>query len=132
MKEWSKSWKSSKSRRKQRKYRFNAPLHIKRKFVSSHLSKELNKKYNKRSITVITGDKVKVMRGQFKGQTGKVEKVNTKLCKIIVAGMEIQKKDGNKVQLMITPSNVIITELNLEDKKRNMILDRKKVETKKE
>ena len=132
MKSWSKFWKSSKKTRKQRKYRYNAPLHAKRKFVGSHLSNELRKKYNRRSIPIIKGDKVKVLRGQFKGHNGKVELVNVKESKIIVSGMEIQKKDGNKVQLMINPSNVIIEDLNLEDKKRNIILDRKKSENKKE
>ena len=123
MKAWSNFWKSSKKTRKQRKYRFNAPLHIKRKFVGSHLSAELRKKYNRRSIPVIKGDKVKVLRGQFKGHSGKVESVDTKKSKIIVSGMEIQKKDGNKVQLMIHPSNVVIEDLNLEDKKKS---DKKK------
>ena len=132
MKTWSKSWKSSKKVRKQRKYRYTAPLHIKKKFLGSHLSKELRNKYNRRNITVIKGDKVKVLRGQFKGHVGKVEKVNIKESKILVSGIEIQKKDGNKIQPLIHPSNIIIEDLNLDDKKRNMILDRKKVENKKE
>lgn len=42
------SWKSSKKVRKQRKYRFNSPLHIKHEMLASHLSKELRKKYSKR------------------------------------------------------------------------------------
>lgn len=125
MKAWSKSWKSSKKARKQRKYRFNAPLHIKRKFVSSHLSKELRQKYNRRNVTVNKGDKVKVVRGQFKGHVGKVEEMNIKNSKIFISGIEIQKRDGSKTRYPIHPSNVIITELNLDDKKRNMRLDKK-------
>ena len=46
-KKFSESWKSSKQVRKQRKYRYNAPLHIKQKFVNVHLAKELRKKYKK-------------------------------------------------------------------------------------
>ncbi|MCW1309534.1 MAG: 60S ribosomal protein L26, partial [Candidatus Nanoarchaeia archaeon] len=38
MKYWSKKWKSSKKPSKQRKYRYNAPLHIRRKFLSVNLS----------------------------------------------------------------------------------------------
>ena len=76
MKTWSKSWKSSKNPKKQRKYRFRAPIHIKKKFCNVHLSTELRTKYNKRSVVVVTGDKVKILRGQFKGHTGKVEKVD--------------------------------------------------------
>lgn len=123
---WSRSWKSSKKAKKQRKYRYNAPLHIKKKFVGSHLSKELRERYKTRSMSIVKGDKVKVVRGQFKGHTGKVEEVNIRKCKIFIAGIEIQKKDGSKTSCPINPSNVSIIELNLEDKKRNQIIERRK------
>ena len=126
MKEWSRMWKSSRKARKQRKYRFNAPLHIKRKFLGSHLSKALRQKYGTRNMAIVKGDKVKIARGQFRGQSGKVEDVDVKRVVIFISGIEIQKKDGSKSRPPITPSNVIITELNLEDKKRNEILQRKK------
>jgi large subunit ribosomal protein L24 len=125
MKTFSSNWKSSRKRRKQRKYRYNAPLHIKRKFVSSHLSKELIQKHNTRNIQIVTGDKVKVLRGQFKGHTGKIEEVDIKKSRIFVSGIEIMKKDGSKTRYPINASNVIITELNLNDKKRNAALNRK-------
>jgi len=126
MKTWSKFWISSKQPRKQRKYRYNAPLHVKKKFVGSHLSVELRKKYNKRNVAIIKGDKVKIVRGQFKNHAGKVEKVNIKYSKLIISGIEVSKKDGNKTTYPIDPSNVIITELNLDDKKRSEMLNRKK------
>ncbi len=115
---FSSSWNRSIQPRKQRKYRYNAPLHIKKKLVSSHLSKELIKKYNKRSITLITGDKVEILRGNFKGKTGTVEKVDRKDLKAYITGIETAKKDGSKTKYPIDPSNLIITELKLEDKKR--------------
>lgn len=130
MKKWSKNWVSSKKPRKQRKYRYNAPLHVKRKFLGAHLSKELGQKYNKRSITLVEGDKVKIARGQFSGHIGKVDRVDTKKTRVIISGIEIQKKDGSKTIYPIHPSNVIITELNLEDKKRAQILERKKKDKK--
>lgn len=123
---WSRFWKSSKKAKKQRKYRYNAPLHIKKKFVGSHLSKELREKYKTRSMSIVKGDKVKVARGQFKGRTGKVEEVNIRKCKILISGIEIQKKDGSKAGCPINPSNVSIIELKLEDKKRNQIIERRK------
>ncbi len=117
-KDFVKNWIKSRQRRKQRKYRFNAPIHIKQKFLGCHLSKELIKKYSKRSIRVRVGDKVKVVRGQYKGKTGKVETVDIKKCKVLISGIEITKKDGSKAKIPLTPSNLIIQELNLEDKKR--------------
>ncbi len=58
--------------RKQRKARYDAPLHVRRKQVAGHLSEELLLKYNRRSIPVVTGDEVKIMRGSHKGESGKV------------------------------------------------------------
>jgi large subunit ribosomal protein L24 len=119
------SWKRSKQPRKQRKYRYNAPSHIKRKFMASHLSKELREKYKKRSMVVVTGDTVKIMRGQYKKRTGKVSKVNYQNTKVYIEGIDFIKKDGNKVQYPINPSNLMIMTLKLEDKKRIKLLEKK-------
>ena len=121
---FSSSWKKSIQPRKQRKYRHNAPLHIKQKFVGVHLSKELKKKYNKRSINLRKGDGIKVMRGQFKNKTGKIDKVDTKKTLVYVSGIEVMKRDGTKARYPIHPSNLVITELNMDDKMRNKIVKR--------
>ena len=115
---FSKHWKSSKQPRKQRKYLANAPLNMKRKFVSVSLSKELRKKYGKRNIPVRKGDVVKIMKGKFKKKQGKVTKVELKKSKIIVEGIQIKKTDGSKVDVPLRTPNLQIVELNLEDKKR--------------
>jgi large subunit ribosomal protein L24 len=122
---FSSSWKRSVQPRKQRKYRHNAPLHIKQKFISAHLSKDLRKKHNKRNIGIRKGDKVKVMRGQFRKKEGKVEQVSLKKIKVYVEGVEIAKKDGTKTRYPLHPSNLTIIELNIDDKMRQKILERK-------
>ena len=124
-KKYSSSWKSSKQSKKQRKYRYNAPLHIKQKFVHTHLSTELRKKYKTRSLGLRKGDKVKVLRGQFKKHAGNVERINLRKTKVYLSGIEITKKDGTKTTYPIDPSNLIITELNLDDKERQKIIERK-------
>ncbi|MEM3091056.1 MAG: 50S ribosomal protein L24 [Candidatus Pacearchaeota archaeon] len=129
-KKFSTSWKSSKQPRKQRKYLINAPLHIKKKFLSSNLSKELRKKYKKRNLPVRKGDTVKIMRGKFKGKTGKIILVDLKHKKIEVEGIQIKKQDGSKVNLKLEPSNLQIIELNTEDKKRKLFSDNKNKENK--
>ena len=116
--EWSSSWKSSKQPRKQRKFRHNAPKHIMNKFVSCHLSPELRKKYNTRSITLRKGDKVKIVRGQFRGKTGSVDRINLKKSRIYVTGIETIKKDGSKAFYPINPSNLMITEIKVDDRTR--------------
>jgi len=115
---FSNSWKKSVQARKQRKYQYNAPLHTQGKFLNANLSSELRKKYQRRSIRVRTGDKVKVQRGSFKGEEQKVEKIDVKLNKVYVEKLEISKKDGSKTKVAFNPSNLMITSLNLDDKKR--------------
>jgi len=125
-KKFSNSWISSKQPRKQRKYRENAPLHIKSKFLTAPLSKELKQKHGKNSIQLRKGDVVKVLRGQYKKKTGKIARVMKKLGRVHVEGMEGVKKDGSKMPYPIHPSNLMITELNLEDKKRQKSIERNK------
>src|SRR3989344_275642 len=147
---FSTKWKESKQPRKQRKYRANAPLHIRKKFVNLNLSKDLRKKYpkeghkqNKRSIQARKGDKVKIMRGKFKGEVGKIIEVNLKSSKIIIEGVQAKKQDGSKVNLKLQPSNLQIIELSerlkktqtekkiIEPKKEQAITDSKKPEIQK-
>ena len=122
---FSSSWGRSTQPRKQRKYRYNAPLHIKQKFMRAHLSKELRKKYIKRNFSLRKGDNVKVMRGQFKNKQGKIEKVNLKKTIVYITWIEVTKRDGTKALFPIHPSNLMITELNMDDKIRQEMLERK-------
>lgn len=122
---FSTSWKSSKQPRKQRKYVKNAPKHIKNKLMSAMLSKELRTKHHKKNLPIKKGDKVKVLRGQFKGKMGKVTKVDLRNLKVNLVGVDLMKKEGTKVPYPIHPSNIMITELTLDDKKRKKALERK-------
>jgi len=125
-KDFSSEWIRSRQPRKQRKYSYNAPLHIKGKFMAAHLSKELIKKYNRRSIRLRKGDKVTILRGQFRKKTGRIERIDLKETKVYIAGVEMIKKDGTKILYPIHPSNLVATELNLDDKKRMAIVNKSK------
>ncbi len=81
--------------RKQRKELYNAPLHKRRKWLSSHLEEKLLLKYDKRSISVIKGDTVKVMRGNFKGHENKVARVDVRKRYLDIEGLTMSKADGN-------------------------------------
>jgi large subunit ribosomal protein L24 len=116
-KSFSTHWVSSTQPRKQRKYRFNAPLHIRSHFLASHLSKELRSKYGTRSIRVRSGDDVKVMRGQFSGRTGKVERIDMAYTRVYVTGVDQVKRDGTRKLYPLNPSNLMITKL-VDDKRR--------------
>jgi large subunit ribosomal protein L24 len=104
--------------RKQRLARATAPHHMARKQMASHLSEELLLKYNRRSATVISGDEVKVLRGDHKGKSGKIVDVVVSDRKVVVEGVTNKKADGTEVPLPVDPSNLLIVKLNLEDKRR--------------
>ncbi len=115
---FSTQWKASTQPRKQRKYRRNSPAHTKGKFVHSRLSKELATKNGMRSLRLRKGDSVKIMRGGFKGRTGIVQRVSVINEKVYITGIELTKKDGAKVLRPIHPSNLLITQLHTQDKRR--------------
>ena len=123
--EFSTSWISSKQPRKQRKYLANAPLHLKHKFLSANLSKELRKKYAKRNLPLRKGDEVLIMRGAFKMKKAKVTSVDLKNTRIALEGIQRNKKDGSKVNVFFHPRALQILTLHLEDKQRLAILNRK-------
>ena len=123
-KKFSNAWISSKQPRKQRKFRANAPLHTRHKFLSAHLSKELRKKHGKRSFPLRKGDEVLVMRGSFRKKKAKIASVDLKRSRITLENIQRAKKDGTKVGVFFSPSSLQILTLNLEDKKRISSLER--------
>ena len=117
--------KMSKQPRKQRKALYTAPLHARRNVMSVTLSKDLKEDFGRRSLTIKTGDTVKILRGEFKGHEGKVSTVDTKKYKVTVEGATLNKPDGNAVFFPIHPSNLMIVDADLKDERRNRIIDRK-------
>jgi large subunit ribosomal protein L24 len=110
--------------RKQRLARAHAPHHQARKQMASHLSEELLLRYNRRSATVITGDEVRVLRGDHKGKSGEIVGIDVPARKVSVQGVTVKKADGTEKALPMDPSNLIIVKLNLEDKRREERLKR--------
>jgi large subunit ribosomal protein L24 len=104
--------------RKQRKARYNAPSHVKTKFLNAPLSDALKEQYKKKTLRVIKGDSVRVTRGDFVGTEGIVDEVDTGNAKIVVHGVFSTKADGTEVPRGVDASNVQITKLNLNDKRR--------------
>lgn len=120
------SWSRSIQPRKQRKYRYNAPLHLRHRMVSAHLQKGLRKEMGRRSVPVRKGDEVQIMRGEFRGRRGAVSAVDAKALKIYVENAKRKKASGQEVQVPIDPSNVMITKLNIEDKERKKVFSRRR------
>ena len=92
--------------------------HIRDSSVAAHLSDSLHQQYRIRSLRVIKGDTVRVMRGEYGGIEGKVDSVNTMTGKLAIEGIQREKIRGGNVKVRIHSSNVLITNLNLDDKRR--------------
>jgi len=123
-------WISSTQPRKQRKFIANAPLHVRHKFLSANLSKDLRKKYAKRNLPLRKGDEVLIMRGAFKKKKAKLTSVDLKKTRVTLEGIQRTKKDGSKVNVFFHPSILQIQVLNLDDKQRVAVLNRKQPQTK--
>ena len=119
---------SSKTR-KQRTAFYNAPAHIRRKMVSSHLSDELRKDFGIHAAQVVKGDTVRVMRGDedVVDVEGKVTQVDTRSGRLVIENVTISKADGTLVARPIHASKVEITKLNLSDPMRKQTLSKKEV-----
>lgn len=101
----------------------NAPLHKKRKWISSHLAENLLLKYDRRSLPVVKGDTVKIMRGNFRGHEDKIVKVNVRDQTVEIEGVTITTAKGTKLAKPIHASTLLITKLNVTDKWRRKKLE---------
>jgi large subunit ribosomal protein L24 len=106
--------------KKQRKFRYNAPMHMRQRFVNAHVSKELKEKLGiaKRSIEIRKGDSVKVVSGGQKGKSGKVSKVSIRRGFVYIDGIVRKTAKGKEIMIPIRSSNLYITDIDLSDKYR--------------
>tara|TARA_B110000014_G_scaffold190816_1_gene139593 strand:+ start:2036 stop:2524 length:489 start_codon:yes stop_codon:yes gene_type:complete len=95
--------------------------------LSSHLSKNLRKKYGKKTVRVLEGDSVKVIRGEFTGVDGKVTKVSGGDGGLTIEGVKKEKLKGEKYDVFVQTSNIEVTALNTDDKWRINKLEGKNV-----
>lgn len=101
-----------------------APKQLAERKLRSPLSRALREKYGRRNLRVIAGDTIKVVRGEYSGIEGKIEKVNMKRGSLAVEGIQREKVRGGNVKVEINSTNVIITDLDLDDKYRQALIDR--------
>ena len=104
---------------------YRASYQTKSKQLGSALSKDLHKKYGKRSVRVIEGDSVTIVRGEFKGVDGKVNKVSTQKSSVAIEGIKKEQTRGEKYDVYIHTSNLVVTSLNTDDKWRMAKLQNK-------
>lgn len=111
---------------KQRKMVYHASAHRRFKLFAAPLSPELKASQGVKTVSVRSGDTVRVMRGDHKGFEGKVTRVDRARYRVYVEGLTREKVDGTTIFVPTHPSKVMITNLNLNDKWRKQILERKR------
>ncbi len=97
---------------------YRATFQTRSKQLGSALSKDLHKKYGKRSVRVIEGDSVTILRWEFKGVDGKISKISTQKNSVAIEGIKKEKTKGDKFDVYIHTSNLVVTSLNSENKWR--------------
>ena len=97
---------------------YHATFQTRSKQLGSPLSKDLRKKYGKRSVRVNEGDSIKIVRGEFKGVNGKIGKISPQKNSVTIEGIKKEKTKGDKFDVYIHTSNLLVTSLNTENKWR--------------
>lgn len=110
---------------KQRKRLYQASVSERYRIFSAPLSSKLKESHGTNSVPIRKGDTVMIMRGDRRNTEGKVTQIDTQKYRIFVDGANREKVDGTSIPVPIHPSKVMITRLNLDDKWRKKILERK-------
>ena len=100
-----------------------ATYQVKNKQLGSALSKDLHKKYGKRSVRVVAGDSITILRGEFKGVDGKVSKVSVQKSSVAIEAVKKEKTKGDKFDVYIHTSNLVVTSLSSKDQWRILRLE---------
>ncbi|MEM1548113.1 MAG: 50S ribosomal protein L24 [Thermoproteota archaeon] len=100
--------------------------HLAYKSSSAHLSRELRSKYGFRSLPVKTGDRVLIIRGDYRGVEGDVSRVDRERGRVYVSGVYRENARGEQRLVPIPLSSVILVKIDEKDKWRQRIVERKR------
>ncbi len=103
---------------KQRKRMYNASYQNKRKNLVSPVDKKIEAILGKKRIVVRKGDTVKIMVGNNKGKSGKVERVNYTKERIFIKDIKVKNARGQEKLIPFVASNLIITDAIVTDNQR--------------
>ncbi|WP_248896166.1 50S ribosomal protein L24 [Haloplanus halobius] len=108
---------------KERKRKRTAPLHERHDQVRATLADDLREEYGQRNVRVNAGDTVEVLRGDHAGTEAEVVAVDLTDEVVHVEDVTVEKADGEEVPRPIDASNLRVTDLDLEDERRQARLE---------
>ena len=97
---------------------YKATFKVRSGQVGAPLSDELRERYGRRSVRVVKGDNVSVTRGVYKDIQGKIARVMVSTGRVAIEGIKKEKGKGDKIDILIHASNLVVTSLNTDDSKR--------------
>ena len=107
------------SRRKNRRAHFQAPSNVRYRLMSAALSEGLKETHQVNAMPVRKDDEVEIVRGQLKGEKGKVAAVYRKKWCLYIEKIQRNKVNGTIAKIPINASNVRIVKLHMtEDRKK--------------
>ncbi|MCI4358012.1 MAG: 50S ribosomal protein L24 [Thermoplasmata archaeon] len=113
---------TSRQPRRQRLARFEADLFERRRRMAVPLSRELRRRYGRRSLPVRKGDTVRILSGSFKGREERVAKVDRQWYSVTLDNVTTKTGDQKLKPLPIQLTHLVLTRLNLSDAWRRRVL----------
>jgi large subunit ribosomal protein L24 len=113
---------SPRSPRRQRRALYNADTFERRLRMTVPLSRELRRRFRRRSIPLRKGDTVRVLSGSFVGREERVAKVNRRDYAVTLDNVTLKTAEEKLKPLEIRPAHLVVTRLNLSDPWRRRTL----------
>ena len=110
------------SPRRQRRSLYLAGPFERRRRMSVPLSRELRRRFHRRSVPVRKGDTVRVLAGSFKGREERVARINRRSYSVTLDNVTLKTADEKLKPLDLRTGRLVITRLNLSDAWRRRAL----------
>lgn len=108
--------------RRQRKAHFTADTFHRRLAMTVPLSRELRKRFRRRSVPIRKGDTVRVLSGSYEGREERVARIVRRDYTLVLDNVTLKSGEEKLKPLPIRTSHLVITRLNLSDAWRRRTL----------
>ncbi|HEV2429662.1 MAG TPA: 50S ribosomal protein L24 [Thermoplasmata archaeon] len=112
----------SRQPRKQRRAGFTADHFERRRRMALPLSRELRKRYGRRSLGVRKGDTVRILSGSYVGREERVAHIHRRTYAVTLDNITGKTAEAKLKPLPIRLSHLVLTRLNLSDPWRRRTL----------
>ncbi len=112
----------SRQPRRQRLAKFEADHAERRRRMALPLSRELRRRYGRRSLPVRKGDTVRILSGSYEGREERVAKVDRRGYTVTLDHVTGKTMEAKLKPLPVQLSHLVLTRLNLADPWRRRVL----------